>query len=148
MAEQESHSHARHTGLHRHIYPSMISNGGTGPAIIEWLRLRWNGQPTAGPRDLLDRGCKKLTSGRPVPISRNLASGMTLPAGQSTTVLYLRAADANPDSYQHLDTEAPFKVDDEACYCSVLDECWITDFKTSRPKGTKSCEPIPEAERW
>ncbi|HYK40170.1 MAG TPA: hypothetical protein VEU98_09080, partial [Candidatus Eremiobacteraceae bacterium] len=27
-----------------------LENGGTGPAIIESFRIKWNGQPTNGPR--------------------------------------------------------------------------------------------------
>src|SRR5690242_21820846 len=53
-----------------------LRNGGTGPAVVEWLRLKWNGQPAPagvpgdpavgsqgwlqGPRDLLDHCCRAL----------------------------------------------------------------------------------------
>jgi hypothetical protein len=79
-------------------------------------------------------------------IYQSTASGMTLPAGQVESVLQIRAADADPDSYQFLDTEARFKMV-EGCYCSVLDECWITDFKV-RPRIVQACEPIPDNQRW
>ena len=122
-----------------------VTNGGTGPAIVEWLRIKWNGQPTDGPRDLLDRCCR--TRPYTLSLSRNIASGMTLPAEQSQSVFYVRAGDADPDLYQRLDTEARFKIEAEACYCSVLDECWITDFK-ARAKSVRYCELIPQNERW
>src|SRR5438552_5457130 len=67
-----------------------LTNGGTGPAIIEWLRIKWNGQPTSGPRDLLDRCCQTQFSHKTVSVSRNIASGVTLPAGQSQSVFYVR----------------------------------------------------------
>jgi hypothetical protein len=122
-----------------------LSNGGTGPAIIEWLRIKWNGQPANGPYDLLDRCCDRQQ--RPVHAGRSDASGLTLPAGQSLTVFRMRAADAYPALYDRLNT-ARYKIEPEACYCSVLDECWITDFKSSRPRMVKACEPIPESQRW
>ena len=58
-----------------------LKNGGTGPASIEWIRVKWNGQPANGPGDLLDRCCRKQTQ-RHTSIWQNVASGMTLPAGQ------------------------------------------------------------------
>lgn len=121
-----------------------LSNGGTGPAIIEWFRIKWNGEPTNGRGDLLDRCCGRQQ--RPVPVLRSDASGLTLPAGQSLTTFLLRATDADPALYQLLNQARP-KIEAEACYCSVLDQCWITDFK-SRPRMVKACETIPESQRW
>jgi hypothetical protein len=123
-----------------------LTNGGTGPAIIDWFRIKWSDQPTSGPRDLLGRCCSGQTQ-RTVPVWQSVASGTTLPAGQSQTIFQIRAADAEPDLYHFLDTEARFKIEAEGCYCSVLDECWITDFKV-RPRSVKTCEPIPDSQRW
>ena len=123
-----------------------LRNGGTGPAIVEWLRVKWNGQPTTGPRDLLDRCCRGQTK-RTFSIYQSVASGMTLPAGQSESIFAIHPADADPDSYRFLDTDARFKIEVEGCYCSVLNECWITDFKV-RPRVVQACEPIPDNQRW
>jgi hypothetical protein len=123
-----------------------LRNGGTGPAIIEWFRVSWNGQPTNGPSDLLDRCCRKQTQ-RGGSVWQNVASGATLPAGESESIFQIRASDADPDMYHLLDNEARFKIDAESCYCSVLDQCWITDFKV-RPQSVKSCERIPDNQRW
>jgi hypothetical protein len=123
-----------------------VRNGGTGPAIIEWIRVKWNGQPTNGPGDLLERCCRKGPQ-HTVPVWRNIASGMTIPAGQPETIFQIRAADADAEMYRLLDTEARFKVEAESCYCSVLDQCWITDFKL-RPQIVKACEPISDNQRW
>jgi hypothetical protein len=123
-----------------------LHNGGTGPAMIEWFRIKWNGQPTTGPNDLLDHCCRAKAQ-PDTSLWRNTASSMTLPAGQSETIFYLRAAGADPDMYQQLDREGRFKIEAEGCFCSVLDECWITDFK-ARPRNVKSCEAIPDNQRW
>jgi hypothetical protein len=123
-----------------------LTNGGTGPAIIEWLRVKWDGQPTSGPGDLLERCCHKGPQ-QAVSVWRNVASGMTISAGQSETVFQVRAAGADPEMYRVLDSAARFKVEPESCYCSVLDECWITDFKV-RPRKVASCEAIPDQQRW
>ena len=66
------------------------------PAIVEWLRIKWNGQPTDGPRDLLDRCCR--TRPYTLSLSRNIASGMTLPAEQSQSVFTCAPATPIPIS--------------------------------------------------
>lgn len=124
-----------------------LTNGGTGPAIIEWFRLEWDDQPTTGPQDLLERCCGR---GKPVKTGTTLtdvASGTTIPARDRRIVFALPADAADPELYQLLDHEARYKVRAEACYCSVLEDCWITDFK-DQPREVKSCEPIPENQRW
>lgn len=123
-----------------------VIQGQSVPAIIEWRRVRWNGQPTTGPRDLLDRCCRSQKQ-QAFSVYQSTASGMTLPGGQVESVLQIRAADADPDSYQFLDTEPRFKIEVEGCYCSVLDECWITEFKV-RPRIVQACEAIPDNQRW
>ena len=65
-----------------------LRNGGTGPAIIEWFRVKWNGQPTNGPGDLLDRCCRRQTQ-RAGSVWQNVASGSTLPAGQSESIFQI-----------------------------------------------------------
>jgi hypothetical protein len=78
---------------------------------------------------------------------QNVASGSTLAAGQSEAIFQIRAADADPNFYHLLDAEARYKIEAESCFCSVLDNCWITDFKV-RPERVKACEPIPDNQRW
>jgi len=122
-----------------------LTNGGTGPAIIEWLRIKWDGRPTNGPRDLLDRCCRVQRQALPIWVNR--ASGQTLPAGRSEDIFQMRSASADPAVYRLLDTDARFKIEAEGCYCSVLGECWITDFKV-RPRIVETCEPVVDNERW
>jgi len=124
-----------------------VTNGGTGPAIIEWLRLKWNGQPTKGPQDLLSLCCSNGNPPQTRSVWIDTASGSTLPARETLEFFAVRAADSQPDFYNLLDREARFKVEAEACYCSVLEDCWITDFK-NRAREVKSCDPIPQDERW
>jgi hypothetical protein len=124
-----------------------VTNGGTGPAIIEWFRLKWDGQPTTSPYDLLERCCG---GGKPVKIKNawnDVASGTTLPARDIRNVFAIPDTGVDPAIYKILNDGARYKVQAEACYCSVLDECWITDFK-NQPRDVKVCERIPENQRW
>ena len=124
-----------------------LRNGGTGPAIVEWLRLKWNGQPAQGPRDLIARCCGAPATPQSMSLYVDMASGQTLPAGHSQSVFSVALSGVPPDLWERLNLDARFKIEGEACYCSVLEECWITDF-TTPPKDVKSCPAVPQNERW
>lgn len=124
----------------------ILMNGGTGPAIIDWFRIKWNGQPTNGWQDLVARCC----AGQWHRGEHSTASGTTLPAGQLVRVFQMRRADADSALYRVLDS-ARSAIEADACYCSVLDECWIADFRNdshSRPRRVKACEAIPVNQQW
>jgi hypothetical protein len=42
----------------------------------------------------------------------------------------------------------PGEMTARACYCSVLNECWITDFQQSRPQPVKDCRAPAGLKRW
>ena len=73
--------------------------------------------------------------------------GTTLPARDSLSFFSIRASDTDPAFFDLLDRDARFKVEAEACYCSVLEECWLTDF-INQPREVKACERIPDNQRW
>ena len=123
-----------------------LRNGGTGPAVVESLRLKWNGQPVFGPGDLLEHCCGAAHN-QHLSLYVDTASGQTLPAGHSQSVFSVALSGVPPDLWERLNTDARFKIEGEACYCSVLEECWITDF-TKPPKDVKSCPAVPDKERW
>ena len=123
-----------------------LRNGGTGPAIVQWLQIKWEGRPTDGPGDLLVRCCG-MPRGQSLTAARNVASGMTVPAGQAETIFTLPEDSGNPAVYQKLNVDARFKIEVEACYCSVLDECWWTDF-IQTTKNVGACEKVPDSQRW
>jgi hypothetical protein len=174
MIEHESHSHAHHTGLPWLDWSSLdrrslsrlflcivsIQHGSTIEKLVAANEKQVEAstlpivrfttgnllEPVKDPGDLLTLCCRSKTQ-RAGSVWQNVASGMTLPAGQSESIFQIRAADADPDSYRLLDTDARFRIEAESCYCSVLDECWITYFKV-QPRKVKTCEPIPDNQRW
>jgi hypothetical protein len=95
-----------------------LRNGGTGPAIIEWLRLKWDKQPAHGPRHLLDRCCGTSSANSAMSLYVDMASGQTLPAGHVQSVFSVSAAKTPPDLWDRLNLDARFKIEAEACYCS------------------------------
>ena len=124
-----------------------ISNGGTGPAIIEWVAMSYAGHPIATVPAFLDACCRTRSSAKLDPYIINKVSGQTLSPGQSVSMLQLSRAGSDPDVYRRLEREGRYNIRLSACFCSVLDECSITDFRQTRPAPVAPC-PAPPAGPW
>ena len=118
-----------------------LINGGTGPAVIEAFRLFYRDRPMARPGQLLDACCGRSSAHQAVWII-NRVGGLTLPAGQSTPPLTVPREETDHAVFAALDRRR-YEVSAKACYCSVLDECWITDFSRAlRPTRRASGSPL------
>jgi len=134
----------------------MVRNAGVGPAKVESFSVSYDGTPAKGwtqlialccvpdgtPRDRLD--LPTLTDGR--MISSKLIKRV-LRASDSVTLLHLPKTEANPALRSKLD-DARFKLVLSVCYCSVFDECWISDLRTTTQQPVKACpaDAVPYVE--
>ena len=116
-----------------------LKNGGVGPAVIDWFEIRYK-DVAYGDLDALLRACcaaALLKDGRTKGVIYSNVSQSILPARESTDFIFLNA-DASPELKIALD-HARRDMSYRACYCSVLDECWQTDFGAGRPVRVKEC---------
>jgi hypothetical protein len=134
----------------------MVRNAGVGPAKVESFAISYDGKPVKGwaqliaaccvpegtPRDKID--LPALTDNR--MISGKLISRV-LRASDSLTLLHLPKTDANAPLWTRLDG-ARFKLQLSICYCSVFDECWISDLRSTTQQPVKTCpaDPVPYIE--
>jgi len=123
-----------------------IANAGIGPAKIESLELFWNGRAYASSAQLLKDCC-----GRPPPaVAQADARAVDGALGTSTVVgTVLRPGDAVPiiryaltsddaDTWNAFRTQR-FRLSHRVCFCSVLNECWLTKMQTIG--GTQDLDP-------
>jgi len=132
-----------------------VSNRGVGPAKVEALELFWDGKPVRNVQALLELCCHAATeaafgsgrssqvvsSGRQVlPEGFDISSlqGDVLTAGETRRLYELRRTPANQQLFDQL-ARASLTVTMRACYCSVFDECWATDFHTLKPEPVRQC---------
>ncbi len=116
-----------------------ISNVGTGPAQIAWFRAadsQGNDLSSSGLRDRLDKidpNAEVLSQQVATTLIRSgdqrLVFKWPRPTGNSTAIV----------EWDRLD-EARRHLHASACYCSIFDECRVTEFSTSRPKPVASCD--------
>ena len=125
-----------------------LSNSGVGPARVEWVKLKLDGGPVRTRADLMTRCCgvpradamEQVKAGL---VSQNDVVGV-LPAREGVTFLAWRETPGNRATWDSLN-DTRRRLTFQACYCSVLDECWVSDLKpTARPKRVGQCEPSSE----
>jgi hypothetical protein len=131
----------------------VIVNGGVGPAVIDRFELGYKGKiyPT---KDAFLRACcadaflKSMKDGRTKTYHTTVSSRI-LPARDHFDILTIEPNKAGMDLYNSVDRvmhgdEMSF----HACYCSVLDECWETNFDQKRPQPVKECKVSPDEKLW
>jgi hypothetical protein len=126
----------------------ILKNGGVGPARIEWFEVRYKGVPYSSEDALLHSCCLSALPKGSVPSGAFYAnvSGTMLPQRESIEFINFQP-EVNKDLIDALDA-ARRDITFNACYCSVLDECWQTDFSSSHPKRVEECHAPPDNTLW
>jgi hypothetical protein len=115
-----------------------LANKGVGPAIIQNVIVRVDGQPVRNWKEALER---ILGPGEHLGSESDMR-GHVLAAGESMTVFTPRDAENNPLNF---DKSNPLwvklnkdrgRVTVEICYCSTLGECWTLRGSGMTPSTT------------
>jgi hypothetical protein len=118
-------------------------NGGTGPALVTAVRVTVDKRPVA-----TWAHAQKAMGVEPGGITLSQFGSTVLPPGKDMTILRPDSADvASRFEEQFLSGKHAISI--TACYCSVLDECWmVTSDTVPEPiSGADGC-PISAAERF
>ena len=122
-----------------------IENAGVGPARIETFEVWWDGQPVASADELVARCCMPQSHARltldevkGLQLIIGTVAPAVLRAGGAQNILSVARTDANADVWGRLDA-ARLNLKMRACYCSVFDECWITNLVDTDTKEVSTC---------
>jgi len=122
-----------------------LSNGGVGPAKVQSLEVFYRGKSVSSGVDLLRRCC-----GLPqddAATTRSLAGRFRYsvvddtvmrPGEENIAVELRRGAGSDDDLVSRFSTEVRY-VTFRACYCSVFDECWVSDLRSTRVQKVEAC---------
>ena len=117
-----------------------IENAGVGPAKIVSLEIFHEDQPIRSPADLI----RALDPTEPRPL---LSLGVNLPmvlrAGTDTLIVGIKR-EGFEALWDKLNRER-FRIRFRACYCSVFDECWMSDLVTVSPQPVDQCTTSPDS---
>jgi hypothetical protein len=122
-----------------HAFTLYVVNNGVGPAKVESVEVAWKGQPVRNPRELLELCCVKArdpAEEHGVEVSGLM--GSVLRAGEMRKILEF------PEDPEHAAMTDRLRVSLHditwrACYCSVFDECWVSNLETLHPQSVKEC---------
>ena len=114
-----------------------ISNAGVGPATIKTIRYKYKNQYYDGLYEFLAACCDPEYSDFASPDHRSktniesqfltsFAENSILPAGDDVMLAQLRKREENIELWNVLNKKR-FELDFEVCYCSLLDECYVTE---------------------
>ena len=116
-----------------------VNNAGVGPAKLETMELFFRGQPVATSQDLFAKCCG-VASSQTLHWTTGQQSGVLRPGDTFNLIIFPKTLE-NQAVWERLNSSLD-AVTYRACYCSVFDECWISDLQTLKPTPMKEC-PIP-----
>jgi hypothetical protein len=130
-----------------------LNNSGVGPALIDRFEVRYKGVLYTDEGALLRACCaeaylKSKKSGHPQVFYSNIY-GLILSARQDFYPITIKPDKDGLDLYNAFNRVRD--GDDltyHACYCSVLNECWETNFDHKRPQPVKECKVAPREKLW
>lgn len=131
----------------RNLYVKII-NAGVGPAKVKTVNLSYKGKAVDGFAQLYTACCmseEEKENNRAEGV-RNVITGNPPPQilVPNDDLLFFSSVetDENKNAWARLDA-ARFHIAGTACYCSLLDECFTTDF-VSDPVPVNACTPERE----
>jgi len=123
-----------------------VSNGGVGPAKIRSFEMFYRGQPVSSGLDLLRKCCGLGVGAGPVKAafpngtSNSIVDETVLRPGEDNPVLRVRPSTTAPGiTNKFAQVSVLDKVTFRVCYCSVLDECWLSDLRSTRTEPVREC---------
>jgi hypothetical protein len=135
-----------------------VENAGVGPARIQTFEVWWQGQPVASADELLARCCMlqphaqlAVADLKALHLTVGIVAPGVLRAGDAQNILSLERTEANADVWDRLNT-ARLNLTMRTCYCSVFDECWISNLFETNTKDVATCPaakvPFVVPARW
>lgn len=116
-----------------------IENAGVGPAKLISLEIFDGEQRIRTPRDLTT--LLDPSAGRP-QLSLGLTMPMVLRPGSDSLLVGMKR-EGQEALWDKLNTKR-FELRFRACYCSVFDECWVSDLSTVSPQPVEHCAVSPD----
>jgi hypothetical protein len=116
-----------------------LSNDGVGPARLKEMEFLYRGKPMRDPVDFLRNCC--VATARAVSKTLTYATenvdGVLRPGEQRRFIRFAKT-DQNAPLWDQLDDER-WRVAVRTCYCSIFNDCWVSDSQKEDPDEVKVC---------
>ena len=124
-----------------------LVNAGVGPAKLQSFEVFYKGKPVTSALDLLRRCCGLSADGKAAAAAVNgwlyraTVDDVVLRVGEELPAITVRPNPKDPQLAERFG-RALSDITYQGGYCSVLDECWSSDFAATRATKVKQC-PAP-----
>ena len=120
-----------------------LLNRGTGPARVRWAEVLYDGTPVRDSRSLLSHCCgQRPESSDDDQIFTSGIQNRVLGADEWIALLRMPRPNPSTPVWEALSGER-HKIRLRACYCSVLDDCWLLDSDRDDPESVRQCPRKP-----
>jgi hypothetical protein len=123
-----------------------LRNDGVGPAIIERFEIRYKGVAQTNATILNACCAQEMGKGKYQSFFGDI-SGTVLPARDKRNLMTIKPLGSDAKLLRGFD-KVKADISFHACYCSVLNECWETNFDHKRPQPVKECKVSPNEKLW
>lgn len=114
-----------------------LTNNGVGPAILGPIEIRYDGKPIATPLDLLNACCAG-NEARTLSFATSPSTGVAVRPGETQQIISLPRTPATEKVWQAFNKER-WKLKVRSCYCSIFNDCWVTEGMQGLPKAVNKC---------
>ena len=119
------------------LYPAItfdLVSRGVGPARVRWVEVDYDGHRVDDSAQLLDRCCarEKQASGQRTVTTTSGIHPRVVGPDEWITFFHMPREGNAPAVWHALERGLP-KIVMRACYCSVLDDCWMLDSRQPEP---------------
>jgi hypothetical protein len=118
-----------------------LANNGVGLARVDTLQIFYKGVRQTSFPELLKTCCD--TKGQKISYAYSSIVDQVVPA--RTTIHFVRLPHATSPALWDAFNKARTQVNVLTCYCSVFEECWISDTRARRPERVTQCtQPVAD----
>ena len=111
-----------------------LTNDGVGPARLEAMQFLYKGKPMSNPREYLSKCC---AGNAKFTFMTEPVTGVLRPGAQTDFIRVTKTPE-NTEIWNRLDRER-WNIVVRSCYCSIFDDCWISDNRQKRPQAVDAC---------
>ncbi|MGL4233026.1 MAG: hypothetical protein ACRDAM_19795 [Casimicrobium sp.] len=128
-----------------------VANVGTGPARIVWFELRLDGKPMENMTKAVGALSAQRLDGVTLTFTSAPIAPRILAANNNARIFAWKLPDEKDPyraSWDALDKARFKRIEVEACFCSVFEQCWQSKMNADVPKPVDRCDPNGRTTLW
>lgn len=119
----------------------VLANSGSGPAKIEYVQLYYKNKPVSSLKNFIETCCQRkehLKQNVTLHVNLSGVDGTVMRPGEESRLISIISPIDNAEMRQKLPL-AIASLTFKACYCSIFDECWVSNLNTLHPQKVEHC---------